>query len=99
MGFFEVTSREIRSKAAALGELNGQFKGKENELENKEVELTSMWEGEAKSAFHMAFSRDKSQMDAFSSLIEQYVSALLEIAQRYEEAERRAAELAASRSY
>lgn len=99
MGFFEVTSREIRSKAAALGELNGQFKGKENELENKEVELTSMWEGEAKTAFHTAFSRDKSQMDAFSSLIEQYVSALLEIAQRYEEAERRAAELAASRSY
>lgn len=99
MGYFEVTSREIRSKAAALSELNQQFKTKSGELENKEVELCSMWEGEAKSQFHMAFSKDKSQMDSFSSLIEQYVSALIEIAQRYEEAERRAAELASSRSY
>ncbi len=99
MGYFEVTSREIRSKASALSELNQQFKQKAGDLENKEISLCTMWEGDAKSTFHMAFTKDKSQMDAFHALIGQYVEALLEIAQRYEEAERRAAELAAARNY
>lgn len=99
MSYFEVTSSEVRSKAGALGELNGQFKSRESDLENKEQSLCSMWEGEAKNAFHSAFMRDKSQMDTFSQLIDRYVETLMEIAQRYEEAERRAAELAMNRSY
>lgn len=99
MSYFEVTSSEIRAKAGLLSDLNGQFRAKTGDLESKEQGVCSMWEGEAKSTFHQAFARDKSQMDVFSSLIDEYVGALLDIAQKYEEAERRAVELAASRSY
>ena len=99
MSYFEVTSGEVRSKAAALLELNQQFRNKANELTEKEGSLTQMWEGEAKNLFHQAYMQDKSQMDTFNQLIDRYVEALNDIAAKYEEAERRAAELAATRSY
>ena len=58
-----------------------------------------MWEGQAKDAFHQAFLRDRQQMDAFILLIERYIQALLEIANRYEQAENRNREIAAARKY
>lgn len=99
MSYFEVTSSEVRSKAASLQELNGNFRTKATDLETKEQALCGMWEGEAKDTFHREFTSDKGQMDTFNRLIDEYVEALLCIAQKYEEAERRAAELAAARNY
>ena len=99
MSFFEVTSGEVRNKANQLSELNQQFRTKAVDLSEKEGSLISMWEGDAKMKFHQAFTHDKAQMDTFNQLIDRYVEALLTIAQKYEEAERRAAELASSRSY
>lgn len=99
MALIEVTSTELRNKAEQLSELNSQFENRKNELETKEAELTTMWEGEAKRLFHDAFLKDKEQMNVFIALIRQYIEALLTIAQRYEEAEAKNAELAAARSY
>ncbi|MCM1126872.1 MAG: WXG100 family type VII secretion target [Lachnospiraceae bacterium] len=99
MAFFQVTSAELRNKASRLQDLNVQFKAKASELGEKENSLCSMWEGEAKTAFHQAFMRDSQQMDAFYQLIGQYVQALLEIAARYEEAEARNREIASARKY
>lgn len=99
MAFFQVTSSELRNKASRLQELNGQFKAKASELQEKENALCSMWEGEAKTVFHQAFMNDRQQMEAFCGLISQYVQALLEIAARYEEAEARNREIAAARKY
>ena len=99
MAFFQVTSSELRNKASRLQELNGQFKAKASELQEKENALCSMWEGEAKNVFHQAFMSDRQQMDAFYGLIAQYVQALLEIAARYEAAEARNREIAAARKY
>lgn len=99
MSFFEVTSQEIRAKAEMLQELNQQFRTKSADLSDKEQSLISMWEGEAKRAFHSAYTKDKGQMDVFNQLIDQYVAALLEIAQKYEIAERKAVELATARTY
>ncbi len=99
MALIEVTSTELRNKAEQLSELNSQFESRKNDLEAKELGLTTMWEGEAKRLFHEAFNNDKEQMNVFIALIRQYVAALLEIAQRYEETEARNAEIAASRSY
>lgn len=99
MGYIEVTSAHLRAKADELSELNSQFKTKKDDLEGKESALILMWEGEAKSIFHEAFIRDKEQIEVFINLINEYVNALYEIAERYEEAERRNAELASARSY
>lgn len=82
-----VTAATVRSKAAELQNLNEQFKGKVSELENQEASLNSMWEGEANTAFHNAFMRDKSQMTNFYNLINQYIQTLFNIAAEYEKAE------------
>ncbi len=99
MAFFQVTSAELRNKAARLKELNAQFRVKAQELSDKEGSLCNMWEGEAQGVFHQAFLRDRQQMDAFYQLIEQYAQALLEIALRYEQAEAKNREIAAARKY
>lgn len=99
MSFFRVTSSELRRKAARISELNGQFRAKANELGEQEAALCNMWEGQAKDTFHQAFLRDRQQMEVFHQLIGQYVQALLEIASRYERAEERNREIAATRNY
>lgn len=99
MGFFQVTANELRSKAGTLQDLNHQFYTKSTELAEKENSLCGMWEGQARDAFHHAFLNDRQQMEVFHKLIGRYVQALFEIAARYEEAEARNAELAASRNY
>ena len=99
MAMIQVTSAKLRSTAQELQGLNGQFKTKASELSEKEKALCQMWEGRAKAAFHAAYLKDCRQMDVFSELVSKYVQALLEIAQRYEQAEARNAELAGSRSY
>lgn len=99
MAMILVTSQKIREAAENLGQLNRQFKGKTEELTTREQALCQMWEGQAKNAFHGAFERDSRQMEAFHGLVNKYVQVLLEIAQRYEQAEARNAEIAGGRNY
>ena len=58
-----------------------------------------MWEGQANTAFHNAFIKDKGQMDNFHSAIEQYIAALLVIAQKYEQTEIKNTDTATTRVY
>lgn len=99
MALIQVTAAELRSKAAELRELNAQFKSQVSNLEGDEQNLASMWEGEAKTAFHTAFNNDKAQMDSFYNLIEQYCTTLENIATKYEIAENQNVETAATRTY
>lgn len=99
MSFFSVTSSELKNRAGRISDLNSQFKAKTTTLSEQETSLCGMWEGGARDTFHQAFMRDKQQMDIFHQLIAEYVQALLEIAARYEQAEARNREIAASRNY
>mgnify|MGYP002747282041 CR=1 FL=1 len=101
MAVIRVTAARLRSVADSLQELciRDRFRSRKQELTEKEQALASMWEGQAKEAFHQAFIRDEQQMEAFYTLIARYVQTLLEIAARYEQAEARNAEIAGSRSY
>ena len=65
MALIRVTANEIKAKASGLRDLNNQFKTQVTNLENYEQSLASMWEGQAKDAFHNAFNNDKAQMDNF----------------------------------
>ena len=87
MAVIRVTAARLRSVADSLQEMNAQFRSRKQELTEKEQALASMWEGQAKEAFHQAFIRDEQQMEAFYTLIARYVQTLLEIAARYEQAE------------
>lgn len=99
MAAFQVTASVIRTKAGELKDMNSQFKTQVGNLESQEQSLASMWEGAAKDAFHTAFNNDKTQMDNFYNLIEQYCAALENIASQYERAEAQNVNTAATRTY
>lgn len=99
MAAFTVTASQLKTAASELRALNGQFKSTVGSLETQEGSLASMWEGEAKDAFHNAFINDKGQMDNFYNLIDQYCSALENIADKYSQAEQQNLSTAQSRSY
>lgn len=99
MSFYQVTSAELRRRAEEMRGLNSRFKAEEENLRSSETNLKTMWEGEANETFHAAFIHDASAMDMFYDTVEQYIAALLVIAERYEIAERKNAELARARNY
>ena len=99
MAAFQVTSSQLRTTASGLRDQNAQFKSQVANLESQEGSLASMWEGDAKTAFHTAFTNDKAQMDNFYNLIEQYCVALENIAAKYDMAEAQNVSTASTRSY
>jgi WXG100 family type VII secretion target len=99
MAAFQVTSSQLRAKASELRQMNRQFKSQLGNLDSQERSLNGMWEGDAKNAFEKAFRNDRVQMDNFYSLIEQYCTALENIASKYETAEQRNINTATTRTY
>lgn len=99
MGLIQVSASELKVKAGELRNLNSQFKTQVGNLESQEQALIGMWEGEARDAFNVAFNNDKTQMDNFHNLIEQYCVALENIAAKYEMAESQNLSTASTRTY
>ena len=89
MAEITVTSAEIRRRAGELKRLNESFKRKAGALEQTELLLNSMWDGQAQTAFHRTFLNDKRKMDTFYRAINSYITALGDIASKYESAERK----------
>ena len=61
--------------------------------------LNSMWEGEARNAFHTAFGNDVQQMGTFYNTVAKYVETLLNAAAKYQEAEMLNVEIGKTRKY
>jgi len=99
MSFLQVTAEELKNKSTQLQGLNTRFQSEIENLMTCQSNLNTMWEGEAKEAFNQAFIRDKGNMDSFKSAIDQYVQALMVIAARYEEAEKRNISTATTRTF
>lgn len=94
---FRVTASQLRQKAQELTQLNNSLNTEINNLQQSESNVCSMWEGEAKNAFHNAFSQDKNGMLNFKQAIDQYVQALIQIAESYERAEAQNVQIATTR--
>ncbi|MBQ7481231.1 MAG: WXG100 family type VII secretion target [Lachnospiraceae bacterium] len=99
MSFFQVTASELRKKADSLRGLNSRFKSGVDNLLSTEQALKTMWEGEANDVFHSVFIKDRDRMELFHEVIESFIEALLIIAAKYEEAEKRNTATASTRSY
>lgn len=99
MALIRVSSQELRNKASELRNLEGQLKSQTTEFQSGAQALGATWEGDTKQAFLKAAESDKQQMDRFAELIEKYCVALEEDARRYDEAEAKNAQIAASRKY
>ncbi len=82
-----VSSAQLRTRASELSELNHRFKTQVTALEEKEGVLKGMYEGDAATTFHNAFTRNKIQMDNFFNCIDRYARVLEEIAARWDQAE------------
>lgn len=97
MAEIKVTSSVLRQKADTLENLNRQFRNEIKKLESYEQQLAGMYEGEAQKAFHKAFNDDKLKMERFALNIDKYIMALRESAQKYDEAEAKATNIATTR--
>lgn len=93
------TTAQLRSQAEALRSLNDSFKSSVGQLESTENTLMGMWDGDAKTAFHQAFSNDKIQMDNFYNAIANYCNVLEQIAANYDKAEATNTNTATTRKY
>ena len=87
MSFYQVDSRQLRSKKEELANLCQRFLKEKENLCAVELTLRSMWEGAANERFHTGFMKNAGQMDAFYELVTRYVSAIERIAERYDRAE------------
>lgn len=87
MSFYQVDSRQLRTKKDELLSLVQRFRQEKENLCSKEMALKSMWEGEANQKFHEEFMRSSGQMEAFGDTIIRYLNAIDTIAQRYDLAE------------
>lgn len=99
MAEIKVTSTQLRSKASELRQLNNRFKSAVSSMTSTESSLMNMWDGEAKTAFHKAYTSDKNQMDTFYQTIEKYCQALENNAKKYDEMESKNVQTATSRTY
>lgn len=94
-----VTTAGLRSKASDLRTKNSSLKTKIDNLQTEESSLNSMWDGDANTAFHTAFSNDIIQMTNFYSAIENYCTALEDIATQYDNTELTNQITASTRTY
>lgn len=97
MSEFKVTSSQLTAKAEELNNLNFQFKSQVENLNETEMSLNTMWEGEARNAFHNEFQKDKAQFDNFNQAVQDYIQALQTIAAKYKAAEDQATQIATTR--
>lgn len=84
-----VNTGTLKSRSQELKSLNNSLKTQLGELKATEQFLNSMWDGEAKNAFHTVFGKDMEQMNHFYTAIEQYITRLNVIVTKYEAAEQR----------
>ena len=87
MSEIQVTTATLLSKADELSQLNDQFKKAVSSLTEEEQALRTGYEGESSDAFHVAFTKDITQMENFYNAIAQYVQKLQLIAAAYNKAE------------
>lgn len=97
MAKFRVTTAQLRNKANELENLKTQFQNQVTALREGNTRLGGEWKGDARTQFDMQFQKDAQQFDQFAEGIGKYIAQLRKDADDYDEAERRNAELAASR--
>lgn len=89
MSFYQVDSRQLRSKKDELIGLSQRFVQEKEALCAGENALRSMWEGAANDSFHTLFMKNAGQMDAFVEVVKQYTNVIENVADRYDRAEQK----------
>lgn len=90
---YRVNPQELVKQAQELQSLNERFKAEVSTMTEKEQALSSMWEGEARNAFHNAYAVDVEKFQNFYNGIVRFIEALSNAAQEYVKAEQAAASI------
>ncbi len=94
-----VSTRELNSKSQSLQSSNTQLNRMIDQLQQQELSLCSMWEGDAKDEFDKEFRKDIQQMKNFYEAIKNYILKLNEIIKNYDQAEAKNVQIAKERKY
>ena len=95
---FRVSTAQLIQQAQELQTLNERFKAEVTAMTEKEEALSSMWEGEARNAFHNAYATDAEKFANFYNGIVRFIQALSDVAQNSQKAEAQAAAIATTRA-
>ena len=99
MSKLTLTASEMQAAINELTSSNADFKARVADLSGAQENLSGMWQGDANTAFKQAFNSDKGQWDNFANLVDQYITALTNILNTYQNAESANTETARSRTY
>ena len=80
---FRVEASSLQQGIGQLMQMNEQFKGVMNNLQNDMQTLSGQWEGEAKNKFNTNMNNDIQTMSKFYTTIQQYIQALTDIGNKY----------------
>lgn len=94
MAEIKVSAQQLNSTATELRSMNAQFSSEIDALNNCQQQLNSMWEGDAKNKFNTAYNQDREKMNQFKQTIDKFITALEQIAQKYQNAEQQATGIA-----
>lgn len=97
MAEIRVTPSVLKSKAEELQSGLKSLSQKMDELQQRENQLSGMWQGEAKESFHNAFMTSYNECQPFFEELQKFIAKLVETAEQYERAEQEAASRAQSR--
>ena len=97
MSQLKVTSAKLRSAKSQLDNQNKQLESQIQTLQQVQKRLTSMWQGDANTAFDNVFNKDIQQFATFRNLIRDYGPVLERAAQTYDDKERKNVEIASKR--
>ena len=97
MSQLKVTSAKLRSAKSQLDNQNKQLESQIQTLQQVQKRLTSMWQGDANTAFDNVFNKDIQQFATFRNLIRDYGTVLERAAQTYDDKDRKNVEIASKR--
>lgn len=89
----EVTCSELRSAANSISKANDNFRTSADNLYKYGEALTDIWEGGSRDKFVSGMEQRKAWYAEMSELVQEYVTMMNQIADKYEEMDARGAAL------
>lgn len=87
MAEIKVTPSVLRNNAEELQNEAKNLSQKMDELQDRENQLSTMWQGDAKDSFHEAFMTSYNECQPFFQELQRFIAKLEETAEKYEKVE------------
>lgn len=89
----EVTCSELRAAASNISKANENFREAAQKLQSAGAELTDIWAGDSRDKFVSGMEQRKTWYEEMSVIVDDYVTMMNNIAEKYEEMDAKGAAL------